>query len=240
MPIIPKPPFPNVPKLPGVPQVPRSNNFPAGPPPALNAVVAIGRLVLAVLSKPAWGIYKMDLPPEPPDADGIQTVTVRAAPPPVITPDSFRRMGFRNEWAVSTAPIQNGGFANYNKVNNPYEISLRMIKTGSLESRKKFLAQIDAVAGSLELFKILTPEKTYLNCNILAVELVREEGAGAYMFAEVEITFIEVRIVEAQYTTTAVSTQDARNPSAQPPTNQGLVQPEAVPPSTAVAAAGVN
>ena len=45
--------FPNVPQLPGVPQVNRSLAFPAGPPPQVGGAVALGRLALALVSKPS-------------------------------------------------------------------------------------------------------------------------------------------------------------------------------------------
>lgn len=228
---MPRIPFPNVPKLPGVPQINRSSAFPAGPPPVLSGVIAVGRLLLALFSKPLWGIYKNDPPKvEEPD-DGIPTVTVRANASPVVVPDSIREFGFKNEWVVSDYPIQEGSFTNYNKVNQPFEIQLRLTKGGSLKDRKDFLAQIEAIAGTVDLYKILTPEKTYLSCNVTRFEVSRREARGAFFLTEVDVFFREIRFVTAEYTSTAQNTQNAIDPSAKPPSNVGAVQPQPAPPT---------
>lgn len=224
MAIIPKPAFPNVPKLPGVPQLPRSLNFPAAPPPVVGIALALGRLWQALFSQPAWAVYKQaEVAPETND-DGVETVTVIADRQPVIKPDSFLDFGYRNEYTVSDYPVQDGGFASYDKVANPFEIVLRMTKGGSQQERKTFLDACDAIQGTLDLYDILTPEKTYLGVNVLRFELVRKGNRGAYFFAEVDMYFREIRTVTATYSTTAVTTENAQNPSAEPATNTGTVQ----------------
>jgi hypothetical protein len=221
---IPKPAFPNVPALPGVPQVPRSNLFPAAPPPALNAVIALGRLALSLTSKPTWGVYKVTQPPAAPGADGLETVVVSATPPPpVIIPDSYSRFQYKQEWSVSSAPVQEGGFASYNKVASPYEITLKMVKGGTLSDRKTFLANLETVAASLDLYKVVTPERAYINANITGFRVTRDGAQGAYFLTEVEVSFLEVRPVQAQYTSTGANTTNAQNPSAQPVANQGTL-----------------
>jgi hypothetical protein len=238
MAVIPKPAFPNVPQLPGVPQLPRSPLFPPGPAPALNAVIALGRLALALTSKPLWGIYKVPAPtvvPATTGGSGLDTVVVTPAQPPVIVPDSFSKFSYKQEWQVATAPVQEGGFASYNKVSTPFEITFRMVKGGSLESRKQFLDSLESVSGSLDLYKVATPERTYLNCNITGYRVVRDGAQGAYFLTEVEVSFIEIRVAVAQYTSTAANTQNATNPAAKPVTNQGTLN--SIPAASRVATA---
>lgn len=234
MPLIP---FPNVPKLPGVPQLNRSPAFPAGPPPALGGVIALGRLLLAFLSKPQWGIYADDPPRVNAPTDDLPTVTVRANNPPVVVPDSIRRFAYKNEWNVSDFPIQNGGFASYNKVNNPFDITLRMTKGGTLKQRTTFINQLTDIAGTTSLYKIITPEKTYFSCNVIGFSIVREEQRGAYFLAEVDVSFREIRFVNAEYTNTAQDTANAVDPSALPPVNTGAVQATEIDARSSVAAA---
>lgn len=218
MAFIPKALFPNVPKLPGVPQLRRSLQFPAGPPPVLGVAVALGRLWQAIFSQPTWGIYDTD------DTNTEEnTVTVTGNLKPVVQPDSFRKFEYRQEWSVTSAPVQEGGFVNYNKVNNPFELTLRMIKTGSKSDRAKFLQSIDAIGGTTKLYKILTPERTYFSCNVTGYRIVREEARGAYFLSEVEISFIEIRTTQAEYTATSIATQNAKTDSAKPVENQGAV-----------------
>jgi hypothetical protein len=234
MAFIPKPQFPNVPKLPGVPQLLRNPQFPAGPPPVVGAAIAIGRLWQALFTQPLWAIYKQ-AEAEPTETDeGVEQVTVTADREPVVVPDSFLSFNWRNEYSVSDYPVQRGAFMSYNKVANPFETALRLSKGGTLQQRKAFLESLDAIAGTLDLYDILTPEKTYIGVNVLRCEIARQGAKGAYFFAEVDVYFREIRQVESQYTTTSADTANAQSPSALPVQNVGTVpaQTSAVTPDT--------
>jgi hypothetical protein len=224
MAIIPKPVFPNVPKLPGVPQLRRSPQFPAAPPPIVGIAIVLGRLWQALFSQPAWAIYKQAVTTPQTNDDGVETVTVVAEREPVVVPDSFLEFGYRNEYTMSDYPVQDGGFASYDKVANPFETMVRMAKGGSQQERKKFLDSLDAIVGTLDLYDILTPEKTYLGVNVLRYEFARRGNRNAYFFTEVDLYFREIRTVTATYSNTAVTTQNAQEPSAAPVTNTGTVQ----------------
>lgn len=232
MAIIPKSPFPNVPNLPGVPQVARSFQFPAAPPPILGTALAIGKLWQSIFTQPQWAIYKKLPPPKPAqpqrDSTGALIISINSNPTPkrvpVVVPDSFLEFSYKNKWNVSDFSVQQGAFASYNKVANPFEVTLRLAKGGSKEDRKKFLDSIDAIVGDLEFYDIITPEKSYLNVNIVDNEIVRRGPRGANFLAEVDIIFREIREVTATYSNTSVTTQDAQDPSAAPVTNAGSVQ----------------
>lgn len=225
MALIPKALFPNVPKLPGVPQLNRSTLFPAGPPPVVGAAVALGRLWQALFAQPVWGIFRAEAPTTPSE-DGVETVTVVAERKPVVKPDNILEFGYRNEFSVSDYPVQDGAFASYDKVNNPFEIVLRLSKGGSERERKAFLDSIYEIAGDLLLYDIVTPEKTYLNVNVLRFEVLRRGPRGAAMLSEVDLYFREIRVVTAIYSTTQVVIADPQNPSAKSPANTGAVQPQ--------------
>lgn len=224
MAVIPKSPFPNVPKLPGVPQIARSAQFPASIPPALGTAVAAARLLRAFFAKPKWGVFKNPVPLSAPDANGIQTATIRDKLIAVVTPDNIREFGSRNEYSVSDYPVQSGGFTSYNKVASPFELTVRMTKGGTETARKNFLEQIEAIVGTTDLYQIITPEKVYPNCNVVGYELTRRGAEGAYFLSEVDLYFREIRQTTAQYTNTATSTQNAKNPSAVGSSNVGTVQ----------------
>jgi hypothetical protein len=227
MAIIPKPQFPNVPKLPGVPQLTRSLQFPAAPAATIGLGLALGRLWQAVFAQPQWAIYKAN--PVRKASDGIQEVTVPATRTPVVVPDSFGEFSYRNEWAVSDFPTQAGAFASYNKVAQPYEIVLRLYKGGTKEARKRFIDSIELIAGDLNLYDIVTPEKTYFNVNVMRFEIMRRGEKGAYFLSEVDLYFREIREVTATYSTTATATENAQNPSAASVLNNGVVQAAAFP-----------
>ncbi len=228
-------PFPNVPQAPGVPQVVRSPNFPNTTPPALGTALAVGRLILALTRDSGWGIYR-DFTNEDAArrrendqrrADGLPPrLLVRGTAKPVLVPDSFQDFGYRQEWSVATAPTELGGFAAYNKVNNPFEAQVRATKGGSLRERTEFLRKLDEIAATTALYKIVTPEKTYNACNITRCEVTRKGAGGAYFLAEVDIFFVEIRTVTSEYTTTTFNTQNAKEASAEPIQNFGVKQPQ--------------
>src|ERR1035437_11025940 len=94
--------FPN---LPGVPALSKNNVIAA-------AVLVAAPLINNLLDKlkPHWGIY---------DVAGLKTV---------IEPDSFLGFDYRNETNISTYPIEQGGFASYNKVNTPFDARVKISK----------------------------------------------------------------------------------------------------------------
>lgn len=205
------PDFPTVPQLPGVPQLIRQA---AGfisvllIPPAIGAPALPGVLWHASQSQPVWGVF---------DLNGNQ----------VIVPDSVMDFQYRAEWSISDYPVQDDAFASFNKVAHPPEMVVRMVKGSSLQARADFENQCEAVAGSLNLYKILTPEKTYLNVNVLRHEVNRRERRGAN-FIEADLFFRVINTVQAQYSSTGnlpSPTINALSPSAVPPISVGVVQP---------------
>lgn len=235
MAFISKPQFPNVPKLAGVPQLLRSSVFPASPGPVLGAVAALGALWRGIFARPTWGIYNTPKRAAATgefvtDADGNRSLQITSPPTPsptlVVEADSVLDFGYRNEVDIPDFPIQDGGFANYNRVNLPFEASVRLSKGGSETDRYTFLNQIEAIMNSLELYQIITPEHVYKDVNPIRFELIRRGAGGAYFLTEVDIFFREIRTVTAQYTQTSVITQDAQNPSAQTVENRGTVNGE--------------
>lgn len=211
MSIIPSPPFPDVPKNAGVPQLARAAN--AAIPTIVLAVQSIRRILsFAKKTPPTWGVFN----------EFNQQV---------LKPDSVLSFDNRNEWRVSDFPVQKGAFASYNKVATPFEISVRFSKGGSQADRKTFLDQIDRIAKTLNLYTILTPERSYTNCNVVRYEVTRRGPEGAFFLTEVDLYFRQIIQVAAQYSTTNADTSNAKDPSAIPSVTQGNVQSADVPPS---------
>lgn len=209
--IVDVPGFPTVPQLPGVPQMLRDA---AGfisvllIPPAIEAPALPGVLWQAAQSEPVWGVF---------DSSGNI----------VIEPDSVMEFSYRAEWSVSDYPVQDEAFASFNKVAHPPEMLVRMVKGSSLQDRADFENDCEAVANSLNLFTILTPEKTYLNVNVLRHEVNRRERRGAN-YIEADLFFRVINTVQAQYSSTGSlpsPTINAASPSAVPPVSVGVVQP---------------
>lgn len=121
---------------------------------------------------------------------------------PLLLADNVVSVRFENKSNVAKVPIENGGFASYNKVNEPFKSSVMMTKaTGGITERGEFLALLDAFSNSTDLFMIITPESVYPNCSITGYDYIREAGNGARMI-KVNVHFQEVRLVEVEYTQT--------------------------------------
>lgn len=211
-----KPEFPDVPNLPGVPQLPRESVPQAQIPetPIVDLGAPIQMLALSITAPPRWGIYTYP----------VATAFTNEASALVIEPTSIYRMGHTQEYSLPTNPVQMGSFSNYNKVGTPYEIELRMTKTGSLSDRAFFLDDLERISATTQLFRVVTPERTYQPVNITGFQIVREGAKGAYFFAEVDVRLREIRQVYAQYSSTGgkeSTTENAKEPSSLPTTNMG-------------------
>lgn len=200
--------FPNVPQLPGVPAVPRSPSFPTATAPVI-ATASLGLKIWDQINpNPQWGIFYTNLKP-------------------ALTADSVLTFGNRNEYAVMDFPVQSGGFSSYNKVANPYDITLRLMKSGSKAERAIFLRTLDLIISSLELYTILTPERSYVGVNMLRYDVVRDGAKDAFALTGVDVYFREIRQVDSQYTTTeaaTANTSNARLASATPSVNSGVAK----------------
>lgn len=226
--IIPKLSFPDVPNLPGVPLLARA---------ALTTIVDVTSalniarvfatqapakaLFHATKAAPVWGVFTQ-------------------AGAKAINPDNIMGFDYRAQFSVANFPVQQGQFASYNKVTHPFDTSVILTKGGSVGDRTAFLQACEAVSASLDLYNILTPEKTYLNCNVHRMEMSRKERNGAF-FVVVELFFQQIQQVDAQYSTAgtqATSTANASVPNAVPVVNSGNVQ--AMPPTPQVQTAVIS
>lgn len=211
--------FPSVPQLPGVPQLARSLLFPPPVGPGIEMNAPPQALWRPTKTNPVWGVF---------DQNGNK----------VIDSDAVLDFDNRNEWRISNYPVQQGQFSSFNRVKVPFENSIRMRKTGSLDDRIAFLAQVNAVAATTALYIIITPEATYLNCSLTRFEVPRRQEAGAFIL-NVDLFFEEIVSINAQYSATqtlATPTQNALTLAAIPASNAGNVQPQ-VPTGPTVTAA---
>lgn len=170
---------------------------------ALTSVLeadAIG-LVSSVFSTSSWGIYLSAVP--------------------VITADTVTAFDLRKGWSISDHPVEDGSFASYNKVYEPFRGTVRFVKGGSLAERELFLAEIEAIADTLVLYEIVTPEAVYDNVNITGFSYRRTAIDGVSMLT-VDVTCEEVRVTESTSYSTTESTTSSSTSASQ--VNGGTVQ----------------
>lgn len=162
-------PFPDVPKVPGVPDLPRGIYVPSvGEVISDLADSAIGSL----LGYNNWGIF---------DENGKDALDA----------SSIVEVEYRNESQVSNYIQERGAFASYNKVDNPYEFTISVAIAENLFNRSRFIQKIEDIRKSLDLFSVVTPERTYLNATLQSISYHRDNTRVSLII--VEMLWIEVR-----------------------------------------------
>lgn len=196
------PQYPNVPDAPGVPPVRRRDTVDAGLPLAKEKA-SIAQANLAG----KWGIY----------TQGGSLV---------IEPDNIAGFEYSVDYRIADYPLEKGAFETYDKVAMPFDTRVVMSKGGTLAERTTFLKTLESLQGTLDLYNVVTPEKTYLNVNIAHVSMSRTSDRGTAMLT------VEVQLREIRQTATAAFTksesevppptpaQDKRPPTTNPGTTR--------------------
>lgn len=189
--------FPDVPNVPGVPPIPR-NPFAAV---ATLVQFLTGDLVSSYGAglSPMWGIFN-------------------SAGAPVVIADTVRGVDFTREWAIATYPIEGGGFQSYDKVDTPFRTVVSFTSGGSEENRTALLASIDAIAGDLKFYDVVTPERVYTSVNVQRIGWRRHDGRDSGMLT-VDVALLEVRI------SAGASGSNTQSASGAAPAQDGTVQP---------------
>ena len=185
-------------------------NFPGIPPlkgysaassaiSTISNVAALAQISFANAPPPVWGVF---------DSAGN----------PVALADSFLGIDFYNQSTITNAPLEDGAFMSYNKVQMPFTARVMLSKGGSADERTAFQLAVASAAASLNLYTIVTPDANYPNCNIEAYDYTQQYQNGVSI-VNVGIRFKQIRIVKAQYT------NNTTEPSGASPDANGKVQP---------------
>jgi hypothetical protein len=182
-----------VPKVPGVPAL------------ASFATDAIALLTSDLVSgllgavEPQWGIF----------LDGVN----------VLAADNTVTFSLRQDLPISDYPTENGGFQTYNKVQLPTDIRMRFSAGGDDAARQAFLDSIDAVMNTVDLYDVVTPEKTFVNYNFTHRDFDRAADQGVGLIV-VDLWLQEVR------TTATSSFSNTQQPGIAGQQSAGAVQPQ--------------
>lgn len=190
--------YPLVPKVAGVPAVLRAG---AQVFDTLTlGFLGAGDLVNSIIgSEPIlWGVLK---------SDGK----------PIATYDSVVSVDYREDSRIADYPIEEGSFASFNKVHNPYLKQVLISCGGSIERRAAFQVDLRAAQKSLELYTVITEDGTFNNCNLAAIDWARTVQDGAHIIK----AYCEFREVRIRGTTAFSKTHD---PSGESPQSNGQVQ----------------
>lgn len=227
MPLIP---FPNVPDVPGVPSIPRSPNAPVAQTAILGLVQ--GLLWRVARSQTRWGVFDKSGKPlgDPSQFTGLAGAALDSLGLGVTL--STGSVDYSKETKISDFPIEQGGFASYNKVETPASPVVTLHLSGSENNRRTFLDEIDKAVKSTDFYSVVTPEVTYANYSIERYNYTRRNTKGATLLT-VELTLKEIREVSAQYS----QIQAPKDVGATPTVDTGKVQAKTPDTSTLKAAA---
>ncbi|MDE9539812.1 phage baseplate protein [Xenorhabdus bovienii] len=177
----------------GMPDLPKMSDIPNWkgiPNAALDAGISLGGAALInTLFGNYWGIFNQY---------GI----------PLLLADNVISLQYQNQYRVVSAPIENGSFATYNKVSDPYKVTVQLTKgSGGTLERGAFLAQLEILAKSTLKFHVVTPEFVYTNAAIVGYDLAREAKDGATLI-KVNVHLEEIREVRVKYDKEEVKNPD--------------------------------
>lgn len=129
--------------------------------------------------------------------------------------DVFLGMDFSGTNAVAHEPIEQGGFASYNKQDSPKEISVTLACTKMYFSQQPVLETLDKLASGVQKLSLITPSSEYKNLNVEGYSYRRTDDAGAGMLV-VELKLVEIREVEVKKKTTASESPKSEGKEGKP------------------------
>ena len=144
---------------------------------------------------------------------------------PVIAPDVMVSIELRGDAEASDYPVQAGGFGSYNKVMKPTQLRVVMACANEQMSRSDFLAQLEQMKQSTNLYDISTPDALYEDMTMTHYDYKRSATQGASLL-KVEAWFEEIRqTASASYTNSSMGQVGvaSNSPGASDPQNSGTV-----------------
>lgn len=184
-------------------------NVQAGAPglPPINTVAASGANPVILTSDtisqfavlgPQWGIFQ----------SGVQ----------VVTAQSVASVEYRQDWTISDYPIEGGQFESYDKVAIPFLAKVRFAQGGDLTDRSELLQSIAAIAGTLNVYDVVTPEATYVSCTVSHYDYRRTANQGLGLVV-VDVWLSQVLVQNAG----GLSASSVQSPSGADPASNGQI-----------------
>ena len=143
-----------------------------------------------------------------------------AAGVPIALADSVLSVEYSREFRISNYPVEQGGFASYDKVATPFEPRVVLAKGGTDDDRATFLKALDAACGSTDLYDVVTPDTIYHNANLIRVDFKRTRESGVGLLT-VDLHLMEVRL------SAGTTFSNSKAPSGVDATSNGSTQPVA-------------
>lgn len=138
----------------------------------------------------------------------------------VVRFTSFLSLDLRNESLVVSGPVEEGGFATYNKVETPLEVDVSLGIEGDDATLQTVLDTLDKLQAGTELLSLVTPNAEYQDLNLEGFNYRRrrEDGLGVLW---VDLSLVGVKQVKAEYANARVGRRKQRG-KVQPVERSGL------------------
>ena len=156
---------------------------------------------------PQWGIF---------DSDGQV----------IASWDSVLKVDYRHEMKISDFPIEEGGFASYNKVQVPYDVRISfVVGSGSGPDRRTaMLADLEDAVKSLAFYTVTTPDAQYPRANLTHLEYSRQTERGVNLLV-CDVWVSEVRpALGAAFSNGDEGDKNPQSPTAKGAGNNGATQ----------------
>ena len=114
---------------------------------------------------------------------------------------SFISCEISDEGEVLKMPTENCGFAAYNKTADSIKVRVQLAIQGDDSDIQTALTNLKTLKDGTQTFSLVTPTVEYRNMTLESLNYSRKREDGLKV-CYVELTLIEVREVEAQYTET--------------------------------------
>jgi hypothetical protein len=134
---------------------------------------------------------------------------------PALVSDSVASVDYSREYSVSDYPQEQGAFASYNKVQQPFDSNVTIL---SSLTRQQLLNTLEPIVASLALVSVVTPEVSYPSANLTGYKLRRTMRSGVTLIS-VDLSLKEIRVTA---TTASAGTQ---RPVGQVNSGSNLVAP---------------
>jgi hypothetical protein len=184
----------DIPNVPGVPSLPSYS------PNTFSLLISDAVAILNFLLGPSWGIF----------LDGFQAFPY----------NSVIDFTYKQDNPTSDYPVEEGSFLSYDKVQLPFDVKVRVASGGSQFERQALLEAVEAAANDLNLYDVITPERTYTSCNITHVDYNRSNVNG------VGVIVMDIWLIEIRQTATSTFS-NTKSPAVAGQQGGGNVSPSA-------------
>lgn len=133
----------------------------------------------------------------------------------ILVSDSVSHVDYARDYQISDYPQEKGAFESYNKVKVPFKARVGFLIA---ETRRDFLANVEAAVASRNFVTIVTPEQSYPSANLTHYSFRREVRNGVTMIL-VDVWCEEVRVI-------GEAPNDTQSVNGATTTESGNVQPE--------------